>query len=161
MKLYEISQGFEYLLSLMEDPDTDLEMLNDTLESLEFELEEKAENIVKIMKSIEAQEKALKDEENRLSSRRKTFENKREGLKKYLQNNMELMKKDKIKTALFSINIQNNPPSVDIKDETKVPKKYKVKQPDKIDKKAILEDLKADIKVRGCEMVQGRSLRIR
>lgn len=42
-----------------------------------------------------------------------------------------------------------------------IDKKYLIEQEPKIDKKAILADLKNDVEVKGCEIHQGESLRIK
>jgi hypothetical protein len=67
----------------------------------------------------------------------------------------------KLKTPLFSLGIQVNNPSVNVIDESKIPKKYFIKQLPVLDKKELLNDLKADIKIKGCEIKQTEGLRIR
>ena len=63
--------------------------------------------------------------------------------------------------GLFKLNIQNNPASVNVIDEKLIDKKYLIQQEPKIDKKAILNDLKNNIEVKGCEIHQRESLRIK
>ena len=72
----------------------------------------------------------------------------------------ELTGKEKFKTPLFNFNIQNNPPSAQV-DEKQVDEKYLIPQPPKVDKKAIITDLKEGKEVKGAVLTQGRSLRIR
>ena len=84
-------------------------------------------------------------------------------MKKSLQDAMELMGKTKIKTPLFSFNIQNNPASVVVDvDIDKIPKKYLKLADPTVDKKLLKEDLKAGVELDGvAHLVQTRGLRIK
>ena len=103
----------------------------------------------------------FKSEEKRLSERRKTLENRKESIKEYLYTEMNKINQKKVDLGLFKLNIQNNPASVNILDEKLIDKKYLIEQEPKIDKKAILNDLKNNIEVTGCKIHQGESLRIK
>ena len=76
---------------------------------------------------------------------------------------MEYMNKDKIKTAKFSINIQNNPQKLVVEDESEIPKAYWIEQAPKLDRRLLLNDLKLENHpdFKGARVVQERSLRIR
>lgn len=166
MKLYEIANAYETLWSMVEDDEADLQMIEDTLQSIEGDLEEKVENMIKIIRSIEAEEKALKEEESRLNTKRKARENKRESIKKYLEQNLITMGINKVKTKVGTVNIQNNPQSIEIIDEEVLlsnpeSQHYWIPQPKKLDKKKLLEDLKAGKKIEGVVLKQTKSLRIR
>lgn len=161
MKLYDIHQKFAEIWDMVENEDADLEMLEDCLQSMEGELEFKAENMVRIMKSFEADEKVLKEEADRLTAKRKSIENKREGMKKWLETNLIQMGIDKVKTSIANVSIANNPPSVDILDEKAIPSKYwKQKEPE-LSKSLIMEDLKLGISVPGATTKQTKGIRIR
>ena len=64
MKLYELAQNYAQLLEMAEEMESDA--LVDTLEALQGEIEEKAENIAKLVKNLEADAKIIKEEEQRL-----------------------------------------------------------------------------------------------
>lgn len=159
MKLYELTTNYNQLLEMAEEMDADT--LKDTLESIQEAIEDKAENIGKLIRCLEADCKAIKEEEQRLADRRKTLENKISGTKEYLFNQMEVSGIDKIKRPTLTVSIQNNPPSVEIADESLIPTDYMVPQPSKIDKKAILTALKYGLIIEGCSIKQGKGLRIR
>ncbi|EPV6683415.1 siphovirus Gp157 family protein, partial [Listeria monocytogenes] len=53
MKLYELTQAYNQVLEMAEELDT--ETLQDTLDSIREPIEEKAENIIKMVKSIDAE----------------------------------------------------------------------------------------------------------
>ena len=106
MKLYELTEQFLALQELVYDPEVDDQTLQDTMDGLWGEIEEKADGYAKIITGMKADIEALKAEENRLAARRKALENRQQALKNNLEANMREMGKTKFKTALFSFNIQ-------------------------------------------------------
>ncbi|RHV69816.1 hypothetical protein DXB18_01150 [Clostridium sp. OM02-18AC] len=108
MKLYELTEQFLALQDLVYDPEVDNRVLQDTMDGLWGEIEEKADGYAKIIKGMQGDIEALKAEENRLVARRKALENRQQALKSNLEANMREIGKTKFKTALFSFNIQKN-----------------------------------------------------
>lgn len=159
--LYELTGDFERVINMLYDPEVDEQMIFDTLESIEYEIELKAENYAKIIKNVESDIDGLKSEEKRISDKRKTLESKVRRLKLNLEASMKTTGKTKFKTPLFSFNIQKNPASLQIVDEKVIPKEYFVPQPDMVDKSRLKEALKSGQAVPGAALVQGESLRIR
>lgn len=158
-KLYELATGYkniEYLIELGGNE----EELNAVLNSLDAEIEDKAENIAKILKNNEADIKAFKEEEKRLAERRKALENSNKRLKEYLEENMKMTGKTKFKKGTFSFNIAKNPASVEIVNQDIIPMDYR-ELVEAINKKDILQDLKDGKDVQGAILKQGESLRIR
>ena len=160
MKLYELTEQYSQLLSMVND-EADIQMLQDTMEGLEGEITDKAESIAKLIKSIESDESGIKAEEERLYARRKALENRRVSIKDYLEQQLIGAKIDKVKGTVFTVSIQNNPPSVNIQDDATVPAQYYVPQPAKLDKKTLLDDLKAGALYEGITLQQTQSIRIR
>ena len=160
MKLFELTEQYQKLLSMVDD-ECDIQAIQDTLEGIEGMIADKAESIAKLMKSIEADERAIKAEEDRLKARREALKNRRESIKEYLQNQLISAGIDKLKGTMFTISIQNNPPSVQIAEGAKVPEKYLIPQEAKVDKRALLDDLKAGAVYEGIEMIQTKGVRIR
>lgn len=172
-KLYELTGEFLELMNMLEDEECDEQTIMDTLEGIDYEIEMKADGYAKIIKSIESNIDGLEKETNRLSSRKKTFENRIKWLKQNLEMCMRVTGKKKFTTNLFSFNIQKNGGKrklvIDV-DVEKVPKEYRIAQPDAIDGDSIREYLK-DNGLEGqdgslnCEFAhldpQGESLRIR
>lgn len=159
-KLYELSQNYKNLEELLDNPDIAEEVIKEALSELDEEWETKAENLAKLIKSFDVDVKGLKEEEQRLVARRKSLENRIAGLKTYIEDNMKAVGKDKIKGKVFTLAIQNNPPSVEIVDDFMIPEKYFVVKKE-IAKKEILNDLKQGIEVPGAQINQTASLRIR
>ena len=164
MTLYELTSEYLDLLAMLEDPDVDEELINDTLEALGGELEVKADGYARVMRQMDADAKAIKAEEERLANRRKSLENRTAALKSRLQQMMEVTGKVKFKTELFSFGIQKNPAAV-VMDEQyieNIPECYLIIQEPKIDKQKIKEDLKAGLDLEGiAHLEQTESLRIR
>jgi hypothetical protein len=159
MKLYEYTQDYLHLLEISEELDQDV--LIDTLDSIVESVEEKAENIAKMIRTFEAEVKVIKAEEERLAAKRKTHENKVIYLKKYLFEQLEAMGIQKIKRPLFTISIQNNPPSVDVINPDEIPSHLWNHPEPVLDKKRILSLLKAGDEIPGAAMRTSRGLRIR
>jgi superfamily II RNA helicase len=160
MKLFELTEQYQKLLSMVDD-ECDIQAIQDTLEGIEGMIADKAESIAKLIKSIEADEQAIKAEEDRLKARREALKNRRESIKEYLQNQLISAGIDKLKGTMFTVSIQNNPPSVQIAEGAKVPEKYLIPQEAKVDKRALLDDLKAGAVYEGIEMIQTKGVRIR
>ena len=162
-KLYELTEKYIKLNSLIEDAlsnddvsEDDLQTFIDTLDSIQDSIEDKVGNIAGLLKNIESDIKAYKAEEERLAKRRKYLQNKYDGLKKYTQIMLESAKIDKLKAGIFNVIIQNNPPSVEVLDENKVPNEYKIPQDPKIDGKRLLEELKAGKVIDGVRLISDK-----
>jgi len=134
MNIYELTGQWNQLYEMADDPEMDADVWFDTMEALEGEIEDKADGYAKVIKQLEADAVAIKAEKDRLAVKQSSLENKARYLKQRLQDAMEAVGKDKIKTDLFSFNIQNNPPSVFIPDESIVPDEFLIPQPAKVDK---------------------------
>ena len=161
MKLYELTAEYKNILDLIEVDDS--EGLKLALEQLDGEIETKVENSVKVIKSIEGDILALKEEEKRLAGRRKALENKVSSMKEYIEHNLNFIEDKKVKTTLFTVAMQNNKKSVNILNEEVIPEEYvKTVTTTSIDKVALYEAMeKQGLEIDGVELVQTQSLRIR
>lgn len=159
--LYEIQGQFRALMEMAQECDLTQADIKDTLEGLECELEEKADDYAKVIRSLEGDVQAIDGEIKRLTDKKRTVQNNIKSMKASLEGAMTEAGKKKIKTVLFGFTIQKNPPSVRILDEDKVPVTYRIKQPDKIDKDAVKRVLKESGSTEWAELVQTESLRIR
>lgn len=164
MTLYELTSEYMELLAMLEDPDVDEDLIADTLEGIDGELEIKADGYARVMRQMDADAKAIKAEEERLANRRKSLENRAANLKGRLQQMMEITGKVKFKTELFSFGIQKNPAAVVIDEQyiENIPEEYLIRQDPKIDRAKLKEDLKAGKDLDGiAHLEQSESLRIR
>jgi hypothetical protein len=90
------------------------EAINDTLESIEGEFEDKADNIACFLKSLIYEAKAIKEEIDTLSERMKAKQAKADKLQDYLYGCMKTFGKTKLETARNVLQIKINPPSVEV-----------------------------------------------
>lgn len=157
-KLYDLTQNYLNILDL-EDQLTE-EMLKEALESIEGDLQEKYENIGKLIAEMDASIAALKNEEERLYEKRKIMENKKTALKDYAFRNLKLLNIPKLQTPLFAYTIKKNPGSVNVVNEELIPAEYYVTKFE-LSKKLMLEKLKAGEEIPGAELQQSESLMIK
>ena len=157
MNLYELSSNYRAI----QEMDLDEETLRDTLDSIIGEAEPKAENIVKWIRNLKGENTAIKEEETRLKNKRITNENKIKSLSLYLEDFLKNSGLTKIKTELFTVSLQNNPPSVDVYDATLIPAKYLIEQLPQVDKTLLKEVLKQGEEIPGATLKQTEGLRIR
>lgn len=122
--LYQLTNDYEIVLNMLYDEDADEEMILDTLESIEGEIEDKADNYAKIIKELEAKQNARKEEAKRLTESAKIFENRVKALKSNLFNSMKATGKTKFATDLFSFNIAKNGGKQTLTIDGEVPEEY-------------------------------------
>lgn len=158
--LYELNQRYMNILEVAEMMDEGL--LNEALATIDDEIDDKADGYAKVIKQLELQVKGLKEEEKRLAERRKSIENNIKRMKESLEDSMKVQGKRKIKTNLFTFNIQHNPPSLKVTDESNIPEEFFEEQAPKLNRKELLKYLKnTDEKIEGAEIKQTEGLRIR
>lgn len=144
-KLYELSDSFEQLFNQFDaindyDFDTDadgnpidssgeiianpdeykktmLEVWFDTLEGIEGEFEEKAENIACYIKELQLDVDGLDKEEKALKTRKEAKKNKLEAMKKYLKDKMLQINLLKIDKPRAKLSVKNNAESLVVDDE--------------------------------------------
>lgn len=163
--LYELTGQMQALLALMEDPDVDPQIIEDSLEAVSGEIEVKADGYARVMAELEARKAAVKAEKDRLAALESSLGKNIDRMKESLKTSMIATGKTKFKTDLFSFNIQKNPPKVVIDDPSRIPEGFLIPQPPKVDTASIKESLKsvdAAASWEGiCHLEQGESLRIR
>lgn len=157
--LYELTDNYKKLIEMAEDDDS--QAIKDTLESVNEAIDDKAENTAKVIRELEGRRDAKKKEAQRLNQSATSLDKQITNLKNYLQDQLEITKRTKIQGNLFTVSVQNNPPSVHVENEKKVPLDYFVEQDPKLDKTLLKNALKNGNEIDGAELRQQRSLRIR
>lgn len=168
MTLYELTNDFRMFSDLLYDEDCDAESIQQACDALAVDIREKADGYAVIINEMKGDIDVLKNEEQRLAKKRKSLENRQKWLKESLQDAMEAMGETKLKTQLFSFNIQKNAPTVEIADEkaflnwamVKKPEFVRVANPE-IDKKKVLSYLKDGNPLEFAKLKQTESIRIR
>ena len=159
--MYELTADYLAVLAMATDGETPPDAVADTLEAISGEIELKAENSAVIMQELKAEADKLDAEIKRLTARKNALETNADEIKDRIYNAMKTTKKEKFKTTLFSFSIKKNPPKLVIDDRTKIPKKYLIPQPAKIDNAAIKAELTAGKKCKYAHIEQGESLTIK
>lgn len=163
--LYELTGQYQYLLYLMEDPEVDPQIIEDSLEAISGDIEAKADGYAKVRLELLTQKAAMKAEIDRLTARTKAIDRNVDRLMESLQNTMIVMHTPKIKTDLFTFNIQKNPPKVVIDNMADIPLQFLIHQDPKVDTAAVKKSLQnpeeAPIWEGIAHLEQGESLRIR
>lgn len=158
--LFELTGAYLELLQLAEEDELDQQTLADTLEGLQGELEQKADQYAAVIKTLKGQEDIIDLEIKRLQERKQTLVNNQKRLKETLETAMNTTGNRKFKTVLHSFNIQKNSPSLKIIDENSVPETfYTLKKV--FDNAAIKQYIKDNGNTEYAELVQTESLRIR
>lgn len=138
------------------------------IDEVALELDTKIENIGCYIKNLEADVDALKREEDNLKARRKSAENKIEGLKRYLNGyltacypNEDDRRKWKFKTPKVVLGYRKST-TVEVPDIEALDKEFvKIKTEASADKKAIKDAITSGKKVKGAYLQENINLSIK
>lgn len=107
--LFELTNDYLHLLYMLEeesDDETIQEVIKDSIEMLDGDFEAKADSYAYIIRQLEADEEAIKKEEQRLKARRESISKNRQKLREALMSAMKITGKTKFKTAYNSFGIR-------------------------------------------------------
>lgn len=153
MKLYEIANDYAELANSDMEP----EMVADTLEGIQGTFEDKAEQIMAIIKNEQALEDKLKQEAKNLTDRAKSSANRVNNLKAYLASSLETMELKSVTAGVHKLSTRKGSQSVQIDDVDSLPVEFvEYVTTTKPDKNLIKEKLKLGEKVEGATMVTGK-----
>jgi len=172
--LYELQGQFQEIYNHLIAGEIDEQTFNDTLESIDFKgaIETKAEGYAHIIANLENNAntvddeiKRFKSEIERLTNHKNSFANKAARMKERLQAAMIATDNRKIKTALFSFNVQANPEKVVVEDleclkNQDVWKKPKFTEAE-LDKTLIKKMMQEGKEIKGARLEKTESLRIK
>ena len=159
LRLYELSSDYLNALDeLSELDDLPVEAIADTLEGLAGALEDKALNVARYIRNLEAETTAIEEAKKRMEVRARSTANKAMRMRDYLKTELE-------KTGLqpkapdVAVRLQNNPPSVVLDDETRIPENYRRTQiVSTILKAEIAAAIKAGKEITGAHLEQSKRL---
>ena len=155
-KLYEISDQFKELERL---DDIDQDTLNDTLESLTAEFQDKSLSVAAYFLNLDSDIAELKAAEKRIADRRKAIENRSKSLKEYLLMNMQRLDINEISCPEFKITLRKPQKVVQVTDIHSIPMTMikVIPQTMQADKVAIKKALKDNQIIQGAELVDGKT----
>lgn len=152
--LYDLTNDFLEVVTKLEDMELDEAALSDTLESLQQPIEEKAENIIKYVRNIEALATAKKEEAKRLQSSASADLLRAENILKYLDENLKRANIDKMQAGLFEVKYRKGSTVVQI-DENQLPAQYWVPQdPKPMSKTDLKKRLQAGETIPGAQLIK-------
>jgi hypothetical protein len=159
LRLYELSDDYlRALEELFEIEDLPPEAIADTLEGLKGAWDDKALNVARYVRNLEAETAAIEEAKKRMEVRAKATANKAARLRDYLLGELERTGL-KPKAPDLALRLQNNPPSVVLDDETKIPDNFRRSQVvTTILKTEIAAAIKAGKEITGAHLVQTRRL---
>ncbi len=142
MTLYQITDDFLRLLELAQDPEVDPDVIKDTLDGIQGELEDKADSYAVVIKELEAEEAKFQAEITRLTKTKKKITENIEKVKENLLAALIATENRKLTTEHFKFSVAKNggknPMWLD--DIEKIPKEYILQKPE-VDKEKIREAL--------------------
>lgn len=162
LSLYSIEAEYLQLAEVLKDNGGELtEELEIALTINKENLTTKATNYAFVIKDMEHESTILEAEIKRLQGMKKVRDNSIARLESAIDNAMRIYQVEEILLPNLKINFRKST-SVKITDEGKLPKKFiKKTTTESVDKKAILESLKAGEKVRGAELSPNKNLQIK
>lgn len=158
MNLYEMTTAAASLYELLTSGEIDEQTFADTLAAMGSE--EKLESYCVVIRQLEADAEALKAEKDRIYKKQQVAENSIARMKSAMVDFMSAQECKKTKAGIFTVSLSESK-AVNITDENKVPARFLVEQPPKVDKKAIREELMAGGEVAGCELKTNQGVRIK
>ena len=164
--LYELAAGFNAIFDLVLDDTMDLELLEEGLQSIECEIEEKCANGIALIKSLEHYAAAYKQEKQRFEKQQAVLENRIKRIKEWYRQNLDAMGKSKVPTKYGVMSVQGNgglfPLKID--DEKLIPAEYLTTVPEhkEVNRDKLYKALETGDVIPGAHLEpRGRSLRIR
>lgn len=163
MTLYELTAEQKRLLEIAEDPETDQDIVEETMTDLKTDFSKKLNDYGIVMRELEVEIDALKSEESRLAERRKVVENNRDRMKKAVLRAMIETDQKKVSTPLFKFSVAKSPKKLIVdKDWRDIPMEFLIEQDPKINKDAIKKYLEDGNDADGiAHFEQGENLRIK
>lgn len=152
MKLYELTGALAGLSSM----DLDDEAVQNSLEAIQGDFNDKSVAIIKLTENMTADTTAIDAEIDRLKARKQVIENRKKSLREYLLRNMEACGITKIESPLFTATLRKGVESVEIIEQSQIPNEFiKVEVVESPDKRAIKAALSAGNEVPGAMLKRG------
>ena len=144
MTLYELRSEYLELLQMLEDPEIDQQVIEDTLEAVGGELEIKCDNYGVIIKELEAEQAKLEKEIERLNKNAGRITYNITRMKKAVMETIQLTGERKMTTDHFKMSIVRNggKQPIEYLDGKDIPKDYMTTKP-VVNSEKIREDLEA------------------
>ena len=157
--LYELTSNYRKLQSLADE--TDPEVFNDTMASIDDAIQDKAIGYAKVINSMAADVADISEEIKRLQARKKAVTTNVDRMKNNLIQAFHTADINQVKDPLFTVKISAGRESVVIHDEKQLPVDAFEPQPAKPSKTKIKALLQKGREVNGAEIVRNETLSIK
>lgn len=121
MKLYETTQAMRELHDLVDTGELTQEQIADTMESLDYDFNDKAEAALKVRQHLLYNVANIDKEIERLQALKAAPQNNAQRIADYIKQNMLLLKKDKMDLGLFKLTLRKASQKLGIINEDNVP----------------------------------------
>lgn len=161
--LYDLSSDYLRILDLLEEPETDAEVLELELDKIAGLITHKAEAIAGLVKQLESMSAMRRSEADRMRDLSAANQRDADRLRDYVLRHMQAIGSERIDTARFRLSVRQNPPAVQVLEEQLVPPKYvKTITTTSVDKRAILDQFKETGEIpQGVDITRALRLEIR
>jgi transposase-like protein len=159
---FELAAQYRQLAEMLAERHDDPQLVSDTLDSIAGPLDERLENLAKMVRNVESAARGVEQTIANLEARRDALTRAAERGRELIRDLMQTAQRDKVTTALFSLALRKNPPQVVIDREEELPAEFLVRHeaPPMPDKRAIAAALKAGHEVPGAHAEQRMRLDI-
>jgi hypothetical protein len=164
IKLYELTQQHRALEKLLDGDDVPTEVVRDTLEALEGDIEAKSTSVAHLILNLESFSDEIKRVADATAERAARVQRRAESIRAYLLLNLQTCGITKVEAPEFTISVRKNPAAVAISDLAVVPSEYMVTPPPpppRPDKAKLKEALKGGVTIPGVWLEQGEHLSIK
>lgn len=162
--LYQLATEYQqqfYQLAELDLPD---EVVTDTLEAMEGDIQVKAANVAMFVRQLEHTAEGIKAAEKVMKARREAIEKRAQRVSQYLLQNLQACGITKIEHPMLRVSVRANPEAVDVFDAAQVPAEY-LRQPEvpppAPDKTAIKEALTSGADVPGCRLTRSNRIELK
>ena len=161
MNLFKIAEALERCVKLVSgnyvDTETGEVIDTEAIESLEMERDTKIRNIACWIRNLDAEEKALAEQERIYRDRKNTAHNKKEDLKEYLAS---FLAGKKWKNEEVNISWRKSE-AVEVTDMKKLSSYYLRYREPEVNKTLLKADLKAGVKLEGAVLTEKNNIQIK
>lgn len=126
MTLYELRAEYMELLALLEDPDTDPQVIADTMEGIQGEIDIKCDSYVVVIKNLESQVEMIDAELIRLEKNKSALTNNIKRMKAAVLDTIQMTGSRKMVTDHFKLSIVKNggKQPMEVDEIEKIPQAY-------------------------------------
>ena len=161
MNIYELKSNYMKLQQLAESGEFDLEAINEAMEQIDEDMEQKAEGYGLVMTNLQSDSDALKNEIARLNERKKAIDKNVSRMKENLSEALLLSEKTKFKTDHFSFSFRKSETVVIEKDALLSSDYLTIKTTQTPNKTAIKKALKDGEIIEGATIQTNQNLQIK